>query len=330
LLEVVSPSKDRVPPACPYFGRCGGCQYQHAAYPSQLALKHKQVRDLFQRVGNLDPTIVAPVIPCPHPYAYRNRIMVRSQWDKFRQALNIGFLGAENRLVVDVTECRIAEPALNQLLLQVRAHPPPKGGIKVVLRSAPPGWEVPRDSFFQNNFSLLPKLVEVVRRSLCESGMRQFIDVYCGVGFFSLETADLVQEFVGVELDRLAIDAARRNALSRGIRNGQFVAGEAETLLPSLLRRFRPGETAVLVDPPRRGCAPQILGLLAEQQPSQVVYVSCHPATMARDLNTLCANGVFRLVKVVPLDMFPQTAHVECVADLRRIASRSKEDLSKE
>jgi tRNA/tmRNA/rRNA uracil-C5-methylase (TrmA/RlmC/RlmD family) len=256
--------------------------------------------------------------------------MVRSQWDKFRQALNIGFLGAENRLVVDVTECRIAEPALNQLLLQVRAHPPPKGGIKVVLRSAPPGWEVPRDSFFQNNFSLLPKLVEVVRQSLCESGMRQFIDVYCGVGFFSLETAHLVQEFVGVELDRLAIDAARRNALSRGIRNGQFVAGEAETLLPSLLRRFRPGETAVLVDPPRRGCAPQILGLLAEQQPGQVVYVSCHPATMARDLNTLCANGVFRLVKVVPLDMFPQTAHVECVADLRRVASRSKEDLSKE
>ena len=97
------------------------------------------------------------MVPCPQPYGYRNRIMIRSQWDKFKQGLNIGFIRADSRLVVDLEECKIAEPALNEQIKHVRAHPPPKGGIKVVLRIPPEGWEVPPDSFFQNNFFLLPR-----------------------------------------------------------------------------------------------------------------------------------------------------------------------------
>src|SRR4029079_16683625 len=97
----------------------------------------------------------------------------------------------------------IAEPALNEEIKGVRAHPPPKGGLKVVLRVAPEGWEVPRDSFFQNNFFLLPKLVETVRERLQEAGSRYLIDAYCGVGFFSVELADLVEKFVGVEVDSM-------------------------------------------------------------------------------------------------------------------------------
>jgi len=173
LLRVLEPSPERVEPGCRYFGACGGCQYQHLAYSAQLRLKHKQIGDLFERLGHFDRRLVAPVIPCPQPYGYRNRIMVRSQWDKFKQGLNIGFIRADSRLVVDVEECRLAEPALNEQLKYVRAHPPPKGGLKVVLRSSPPGWEVPPDSFFQNNSFLLPKLVEVARDALREAQTRQ-------------------------------------------------------------------------------------------------------------------------------------------------------------
>src|SRR5205085_2245395 len=114
-------------------------------------------------VGGFSEAIIAPVVACPQPYGYRNRIMIRSQWDKFKQGLNIGFIRADNRLVVDIEECAIAEPALNAQIQHVRAHPPPKGGLKVVLRVPPQDWVVPPDSFFQNNFYLLPKLVEVVR-----------------------------------------------------------------------------------------------------------------------------------------------------------------------
>ena len=218
---------------------------------------------------------------------------------------------------MDLEECRIAEPALNEQIKQVRAHPPPRGGIKVVLRIPPSDWEVPPDSFFQNNYFLLPKLVEVVRDRLRQSGTRHLVDVYCGVGFFSLELGHQVESFVGVELDGLAIKAARRNAAARGRANGEFVSGAAEELLPALLSRFAGQATTVLLDPPRKGCRLETLQLLRQTRPAQIIYVSCHPATMARDLNTLCADGVFDLAQVIPLDMFPQTLHVESVADLR-------------
>lgn len=130
LVQVLQPAPERVAPPCRYFGDCGGCQYQHLAYAEQLLVKHKQISDLFQRIGGFDRAVIDPVLPCPAPFGYRNRIMIRSQWDKFKQGLNIGFIRADNRLVVDIEECKIAEPALNEQILHVRRHPPTQGRFK--------------------------------------------------------------------------------------------------------------------------------------------------------------------------------------------------------
>jgi tRNA/tmRNA/rRNA uracil-C5-methylase (TrmA/RlmC/RlmD family) len=318
LLRVEKAAPERVAPECRYFGACGGCQYQHIAYPAQLRFKHKQIADLFERVGKISPDKIQPVLPCPSPYGYRNRIMIRSQWNGPAKKLVIGFIRADSHFVEDIEECKISEPALNGQIKHVRANPPPKGGIKVVLRVQPENWEVPESSFFQNNFFLLPKLVETVREFLRAGGSRHLIDLYCGVGFFGIEAADVVESFVGVEYDQLAIRAARQNAARRKITNGEFIAAKVEEVLPELLQKFSPEKTSVILDPPRKGCWPETLELLRQTRPAQVIYVSCHPATMARDLNILCAGGVFELSRVQPLDMFPQTQHVECVADLRR------------
>lgn len=317
LLRLIGQSPDRIAPRCRYFGDCGGCQYQHLNYEAQLQIKHKQVCDLFQRIGGLEPGLISDVVPCPNPFGYRNRIMIRSQWDKFKQALNLGYIRADNRLVIDIEECPIAEPALNAQIRKVRAQPPPKGGLKVVLRIPPEGWHVPPDSFFQNNFFMLPRLVQTVRELLLRGATRHLADVYCGVGFFSIELAGLVESFVGVEYDRMAVKAARQNAEERGVANGEFVSGAAEEFLPGILSKMRASASTVLLDPPRKGCDPEILEVLKKTRPAQLIYISCHPATMARDLNVLSAEGVFKLAQVIPLDMFPQTAHVECVADLR-------------
>jgi tRNA/tmRNA/rRNA uracil-C5-methylase (TrmA/RlmC/RlmD family) len=317
LLKVLKPSPLRVAPRCRYFGECGGCQYQHLDYPTQLEIKRKQVADLFERLGGVSPDVVAPVVPCPQPYGYRNRIMIRSQWNKPEQRLNIGFVRHDCGLVVDIDECLIAEPAVSAQIRHVRAHPPHKGGIKVVLRLAPEGWEVPPDSFFQNNFALLPDLVRVVRECLKDAGSRHLVDGYCGVGFFAIELADAVESFVGVELDVQAIKAARLNAMNQKRFNGEFRHGATERVLPELVAGFDPRATTVLLDPPRTGCFQPALEALRQAEPAQVIYVSCHPATLARDLKILCADGLFRVRKVVPLDMFPQTQHVECVTDLR-------------
>ena len=317
LVRVVTASPERVEPRCPYFGECGGCQYQHLAYPAQLRAKHKQIADLFQRVGGFSAAVIDPVVPCPEPYGYRNRIMVRTQWNKREQRLELGFLGTDNEFVVDIDQCLLAEPVLNEDLQKVRANPPPRGGLKVTLRVTPEGWVVPRDSFFQNNFFLLPKLVETVRERLRDAGTRHLIDAYCGVGFFALELADLVESFVGVEYDALAIKAAKANMTQRGVTNGQFVSGPAEDYLGGLLQRHPGVPTTLVIDPPRTGVPPEALQRIRRARPHQVIYVSCHPATLARDLQILCADGAYTLAKVTPHDMFPQTQHVECVADLR-------------
>ena len=317
LTQLLEPSPARVKPPCPYFGDCGGCQYQHIQYERQVELKHKQVVDLLQRVGGLTHARVEPVAPCPQPYGYRNRIMVRSQWNKQQQRLLLGYLGADNRRVVDIEQCLLADPRLNEQLHQARRQPPPRGGLKVMLRLEPEGWEVPPDSFFQTNFHALPLLLEAVRRALQQGGAAYLVDAYCGVGFFALSCADLVQHFLGVEVDRAAIRAARRNARQHGVTNGEFFAARTEDLLPDILLRYAPERTAVVLDPPRTGCPAPSLELLRQHKVRQIIYISCHPAALARDLNILCAAGVYELVRVRPVDMFPQTQHLECVADLR-------------
>jgi tRNA/tmRNA/rRNA uracil-C5-methylase (TrmA/RlmC/RlmD family) len=320
-LRILRPAPNRVTPGCRHFGVCGGCQYQHLEYRAQLEIKRRQVAEILRRIGGVQADVVQPVVACPQPYGYRNRLMVRSQWNKLEERLLIGFLRQDSRLLVEVEECAIAEPGINAQLQGVRAAPPPRGGLKVVLRTLPEGWEVPRDSFFQNNRFLLPGLVAAVRDRLKAGGAQYLIDVYCGVGFFGIELASAITAFVGVECDVQAIRAARRNATAHGVTNGEFVAGDADACLPDLLERFPSEQTAVLLDPPRVGCRPASVARLLEVRPRQVVYVSCHPATLARDLNALCASGVYEVVHVTPLDMFPQTQHVECVADVRLTGS---------
>ena len=318
LLRILEPSPDRVQPVCEHFGRCGGCQYQHLRYEAQLQVKHKQVTDLLQRIGGIDPSVVQPVVPCPRPYGYRNRIMVRSQWNKPERRMNVGFLRWDCGLVEDVRECKIAEPGINEQLQRVRAHPPPKSGLKVVLRLPPADWVVPPDSFFQNNFHLLPELVRSVREAVTRSGTRYLVDLYCGVGFFALELAGSVERFVGVEYDRRAVTAARENARRRNITNGSFLAGRVEEWLPQILQEMPAGQSVFLVDPPRKGLTPEAVQMLLQARPRALIYVSCHPATLARDLKALRDDGSYHLVRVTPLDMFPQTQHVECVAELHR------------
>jgi tRNA/tmRNA/rRNA uracil-C5-methylase (TrmA/RlmC/RlmD family) len=271
LIRVEKSSPERVEPACRYFGKCGGCQYQHIEYTAQLRLKQKQIADLFERVGKFSPGLVGAVIPCPQPYGYRNRIMIRSQWNKPEQKLNIGFVRWDCGLVEDIEECKIAEPVLNGQIARVRAHPPPRGGLKVVLRVSPEDWDVPPDSFFQNNFFLLPRLVGTVREFLHAGGARHLVDLYCGVGFFGIQLADAVESFVGVEYDRCAVKSARINASARKIGNGEFIAKAVEEVLPELLKKFSLERTTVLLDPSRKGCLPRTLELLCEAKPAQVI-----------------------------------------------------------
>jgi 23S rRNA (uracil1939-C5)-methyltransferase len=126
-----------------------------------------------------------------------------------------------------------------------------------------------------------------------------------------------VDRFTGVEVDKRAIESARLNAEHMGHQNGHFIEGTTEDHIQALVDQHDAANTAIILDPPRKGCHQSILEVLIQAKPRQIIYVSCQPATLSRDIKTLCDSGVFEVHKVIPLDMFPQTQHVECVTDIR-------------
>ncbi len=170
------------------------------------------------------------------------------------------------------------------------------------------------ETFFQVNTEVAEAMLGHIRQQLHLTGKETLLDAYCGVGTLTLPLAQSVQRAIGLEIQPEAVTQAQRNAAINHIGNAEFWVGAVETLLPQL--NIKPD--VVLLDPPRKGCEPETLALLGAMGPSQIVYLSCNPATLARDLKVLCREAAYRLVQVQPADFFPQTAHVECAAFLIR------------
>ena len=244
--------------------------------------------------------------------------MIRSQWNGPAKKLNIGFIRADNNFVEDIEECKIAEPALNEQIKQVRANPPPQGRHQGgAARAAGRLGRAARLVFPEQFFPA----AEAGRRpcaAFCATAARGIWLICIAASAFSALNRRMWWNRSSAWNTTSWRSRPRGKTRRHGqINNGEFIAAKVEDVLPELLQKFSPEKTAVILDPPRKGCWPETLELLRQTKPAQVIYVSCHPATMARDLNILCGDGVFELARVQPLDMFPQTQHVECVADLR-------------
>lgn len=337
LLAVVTPSPHRVEPPCPLFTRCGGCQYQNLAYPEQLEWKRRQVAELLQHLARLEFP-VNPVIASPRVYGYRSKITPHFECPRPGRPVEIGFLRAGSRhAIVDVEKCLLATDAINARLTDERARVRSraaaggfKAGATLLLRDAADGvttdaaavirervdgveLRFPAGEFFQNNPFVLDAFVRHVRERAAADGARFLVDAYCGSGLFCLTAARAFERAVGIEVSELSIRWARENAAANGLKNCTFVAGDAASIFARV--DFPPGETAVVVDPPRKGSDASFLAQLAQFGPRTVVYVSCNPATQMRDLATLVQSG-YVVRDVQPFDLFPQTKHLECVITL--------------
>jgi 23S rRNA (uracil1939-C5)-methyltransferase len=176
---------------------------------------------------------------------------------------------------------------------------------------------VPLGSFFQVNREVIELALQHARKIFADRGCQILVDAYCGVGLFALMLADLAEHVYGIEEDSKAIHAANDNARRLGLKGYDFYSGKTERLLFYTLRQCKLDETCLILDPPRSGCAPIVLKTLREQKPRQIIYVSCAPPMLARDIKELLKSG-YKLERVTPFDMFPQTAHCEAVAELTR------------
>jgi 23S rRNA (uracil1939-C5)-methyltransferase len=176
-------------------------------------------------------------------------------------------------------------------------------------------FQIRPDTFFQVHTEQAEALLQVILEELDLQGNEIFVDAYCGIGTMTLPIATRVQQAIGLEIQPQAIEQAQLNAELNHIENVTFQVGAVEKLLSTLTVQ----PDIVLLDPPRKGCDPTVLETLRQWHPSRIVYVSCNPATLARDLNLLCAEGAYQIRRIQPVDFFPQTAHVECVVILERV-----------
>lgn len=319
-LEVVVASPHRIEPPCTYYGWCGGCQYQHVDYAAQVEMKRRQVCDALTRIGGIAAPPVRPAAPSPRPYGYRNRITLHEALDRETGRPRIGFFAFDNRTLIDIERCLLAEAEINEQLRDVRRDTRRSLRQRLTLRSRMDTWDVPGESFFQNNRYALPLMIEAVRAAVADPRPAHLADVFCGVGLFAVELAEHADRVTGIDVDEAGIRAAQANARRRGKDHVAFAAGPVDQLLPGILDAAPAEGTAVVLDPPRTGCPRRALDVLVEKRPARIVYVSCNPSTLARDLRRLCVDGPFALEDVLPIDMFPQTAHIECVARLRALS----------
>ena len=344
-IEVREPSEQRVEPRCQYFGRCGGCQLQHISYGEQLRLKTGIVRDQLRRIGRFEDEaidgVLQEMIGMADPWAYRNHMRFTVRRDG-----EVGFMEHGSHRFLRIDHCEIALPAANRVLrdaqgrtmqtraLTVRAgehsdellvqpklrwRPHRRGSTRSgqphyheLLRGA--RYRVSSPAFFQVNSRQAERLIELVVARARAVQPRLVADAYSGVGTFAVALAQVVPDVVTIEASAAAGDDAEVNLAPYD--NVRRIVGTVEEQLPAL----DPAPDVVIVDPPRAGLDASVIDAIVESGVRRLVYVSCDPATLARDLRRL-ADGGMELSELQPIDMFPHTQHIECISTLDRATS---------
>jgi len=390
LLSILTPSPDRVKPACPLFEQCGGCQIMHLSYDKQLEIKQKKVREALHRIGKITNVDVPPCLPSPLPFAYRNKIQLPVRLKNEEITLGLYARSSHDLIEIDhcLIHCELGEEVYNSVRQIIKnskltIYDPitAKGELRhVLIKSAIYTREVlvilvtngeasrelieiakkiqneclqvkgivqniniRRDnvilgkkyytltgqnfvhekvcglvfkispaSFFQVNTQQAECLYAKALELAHLQGSEVVLDAYCGVGTLSLIFARCAKEVIGVECLNEAIKDAEDNAKMNGIENVSFVCANVEDFVKK--------QTAVdllLLNPPRQGCDPSFLEKIGKLQPKTIIYISCDPATLARDLVILYSHK-YTITTIQPYDMFPQTAHVESVVKLER------------
>ncbi len=333
IVEIIEPSPARVEPPCPYFGRCGGCDFQQLSYEAQLAAKVGIIRDCLRRIAGIEIPGDIPIIASPHAWHYRSR----AQWQFDPRKSRLGYFERGSHRVCDAAECPVLVPALQETLSHLRermlAHTLPEEAVEFQAVAGddgpalvPPTGDIPletsrtigdhryhfsAEAFFQINHQLLASLIDA---ALDNAQGDTAVDLYCGAGLFTLPLARKFSCVVGVEADATAIAYARCNIEGAGVSNATVECAKVGGWLNENANRLAPVDF-VLLDPPRAGAEPGAIGGIIALRPQRIAYVSCEPSTLARDLKELVGNG-YKPDSIAAFDMFPQTHHVETVVQL--------------
>lgn len=337
IVEILDPSNERTEPPCVYFGRCGGCDFQQMNYDAQLRAKVAIVQDCLQRIGKINYAGEIKIIGSPKPFAYRSR----AQWHLDTRRNRIGYFRRNSHDVIDVETCPILTGELQKTLTSLRSNLDWQSfwSEKVEIEAASSGEKVSvysselvepteeisftlgenryfydAQSFFQGNLFLIEALVET---ALEGASGNVALDLYCGVGLFTLPLARAFEKVFGVEASEKAIESARKNVEHARLENAEFFAQPVGEWLAEKAEDLS-NIDFILLDPPRSGTEKETIEQILRIKPQEISYVSCEPSTLARDLRILC-ESIYEIQSITALDLFPQTHHVETVVRLKRI-----------
>jgi len=341
--QVLEPAAERIEVECKYFLECSGCQWQHVSYGHQLQLKRERVQREIDKYENLSGVEVDLTVESEKRLRYRNH--GRFTIGKYEDAGQVGYKNMVTRKFVRIEECLLMDEKVNetialvqdkmdgqtQMSIRVGANADsmlvqPRmdiAGLDLVtgeqhyeeeVRGS--RFRVAASSFFQVNTGQLSRAVDEVRELLELDGSEVMIDAYCGVGVFAVLISPYVKQVVGIEESASAIEDANLNL--NGATNVEFIEGKTE----HILAEWDQDVDVLLLDPPRVGCHPDVLDSVKKLKPKKVLMVSCEPAAMARDLDLLCEGGMYKLETLRPVDMFPQTRHIETISMLTLQESR--------
>src|SRR6266481_4311433 len=331
--EIITPSPHRVEPPCPYFGRCGGCDFQQMTYEAQLAAKAEIIRDCLHRIARLENPPDIAVHASPKDWRYR----ARATWQVDLEQESVGYYERASRRVCDVADCAVLVPVLQTTLEQVRAirrNALPDGlehidvvvgddGVslapefadfrtsEVSLKVFDEVYSYNAEAFFQINQDLLAPLIATALPNVHGEAA---LDLYCGVGLFTLPLARRFSRVLGIEANPVASRFARRNLQQAQLENAKIITSTVTEWLRANVRRLDSVDF-VLLDPPRAGAESVVIKSILDLHPKRISYVSCDPATLARDLKKLLAGG-YDIDLIAAFDMFPQTHHVETVVHM--------------
>ncbi|MEI6564484.1 MAG: 50S ribosomal protein L11 methyltransferase [bacterium] len=355
---VVTPSPHRIEPICPlafHLSRltshlpplCPGCCYQHATYEEEIRIKNLQLQSFLTRQAGCREDVLLPPVPSPSALGYRNKLSLHGQIDGKDRRL--GYFMEDNSTVVDVSVCPLAVEPINVLLKGLHDAPSfrrtLRSDMSVIFRwtqrdgalwwrnkaaendvwlvesSVLGPLSVPRDSFYQVNPGLADLLVNALLKRLSSVASQTVVDLYCGVGVFALAAAKLgIPRVIGLDVDGPGIKAAAYNAQKLGLTGIEWVTATAEKGMIKL-RLDHPDQTTLIVDPPRAGMGRAMVRDILTQRPARILYISCAPDTMARDVAWLKEGG-YQVHSSQLFDMFPRTAHFESLTELRREAGQ--------
>jgi 23S rRNA (uracil1939-C5)-methyltransferase len=331
VVELLEAGPARTDPVCAVFGTCGGCTWQHVAYPAQLEAKAAILRDALERIGKLGVPGRLRVEPSPSPYAYRGRARVLVAGGR------VGFRRMRSHTLCATARCPVLVPELEARLRELAEHPPARDGEWELTagaggetRAAPLGGQggsgepilvavgadrlrISPGVFLQSNALLLETLASAVAEAAGRGGLA--LELFAGAGFLTLGLAKRFARVVAVEASDAAAADLVESCRAAGLANVEILAEPVETALAA--GRLPTGADAAVLDPPRRGLPPGSVEALARLAPRRIAMLSCDPATLARDAALLAAEG-FGLCAVRGFDLFPQTAHVEALAVFER------------